>query len=127
MQYLLLIYGNEEAFSKMSKAEQDGILKEYGDYTKSIAQSGHYRGGGEQKGAHPPAAPCAMPARSCGHGDHGSERLGRHWGENRANNRFSHNHVARQGNGVYCQARKAMRALRPRPVIGGTRPGPERA
>jgi hypothetical protein len=47
MQYLLLIYGNEELLSKMSKAEIDGILQEYGEYTKSIAQSGHYRGGNE--------------------------------------------------------------------------------
>jgi hypothetical protein len=47
MQYLLLIYGNEEAFGKMTKGEQDGVLKEYGDFTKSIAQSGHYRGGNE--------------------------------------------------------------------------------
>jgi len=47
MQYLLLIYGNEEIFGKMSKAEVDGILQEYGEYTKSIAQSGHYRGGNE--------------------------------------------------------------------------------
>jgi hypothetical protein len=47
MQYLLLIYGNEESFGKMSKEEQGGILKEYGDFTKNIAQSGHYRGGNE--------------------------------------------------------------------------------
>jgi hypothetical protein len=47
MQYLLLIYGNEEAVGKMSKAEVDGILQEYGEFTKSIAQSGHYRGGNE--------------------------------------------------------------------------------
>ena len=47
MQYLLLIYGNEESFGKMSKAEQDGVLQEYGEFTKSIAQSGHYRGGNE--------------------------------------------------------------------------------
>jgi hypothetical protein len=47
MQYLLLIYGNEESFGKMTKAEQEGVLKEYGDFTKSIAQSGHYRGGNE--------------------------------------------------------------------------------
>jgi hypothetical protein len=47
MQYLLLIYGNEEAVGKMSKAELDGILQEYGEFTKSIAQSGHYRGGNE--------------------------------------------------------------------------------
>ena len=47
MQYLLLIYGNEESFGKLSKAEQDGVLQEYGEFTKSIAQSGHYRGGNE--------------------------------------------------------------------------------
>ena len=47
MQYLLLIYGNEESFGKMSKAEQDGVLQEYGAFTKGIAQSGHYRGGNE--------------------------------------------------------------------------------
>jgi hypothetical protein len=47
MQYLLLIYGNEESFGNMSKAEQDGVLQEYGAFTKGIAQSGHYRGGNE--------------------------------------------------------------------------------
>jgi hypothetical protein len=47
MQYLLLIYGNEEHFGKLTEAEQNGVLKEYGDFTKSIAQSGHYRGGNE--------------------------------------------------------------------------------
>ena len=47
MQYLLMIYGNEEAFGKISKVEKEGILKEYGEFTKSIAQSGHYRGGNE--------------------------------------------------------------------------------
>src|SRR5882724_11223046 len=47
MQYLLLIYGNDESFGKMSKAEQDGILQEYMEFSKNIAQSGHYRGGNE--------------------------------------------------------------------------------
>ena len=47
MQYLLLIYGNEEHFGKLTEAEQNGVLREYGDFTKSIAQSGHYRGGNE--------------------------------------------------------------------------------
>jgi len=47
MQYLLLIYGNEEYFGKLTDAEQNGLLKEYGEFTKSIAQSGHYRGGNE--------------------------------------------------------------------------------
>ena len=47
MQYLLLIYGNEEYFGKLTDAEQNGVLTEYGEFTKSIAQSGHYRGGNE--------------------------------------------------------------------------------
>ena len=47
MQYLLLIYGNENHFNKMSQAEQQKILQEYGDLSKSIAKSGHLRGGNE--------------------------------------------------------------------------------
>jgi len=47
MQYLLLIYGNEKQFDKMSPAEQNKILQEYGDFSKSIAGSGHMRGGNE--------------------------------------------------------------------------------
>ncbi len=47
MQYLLLIYGNEEYFGKLTKAEQEGISREYGEFTNSIAQSGHLRGGNE--------------------------------------------------------------------------------
>ncbi|MBZ5719497.1 MAG: YciI family protein [Acidobacteriia bacterium] len=47
MQYLLLIYGNETHWSKLSKAEQEKISQEYGAYTKNIAESGHLRGGNE--------------------------------------------------------------------------------
>jgi hypothetical protein len=47
MQYLLLIYGNENHFGKMSPAEQEKILHEYMAFSKSIAGSGHYRGGNE--------------------------------------------------------------------------------
>jgi hypothetical protein len=47
MQYLLLIYGNEAHFGKLSKAEQEKIHEEYGAYTKSIGDSGHLRGGNE--------------------------------------------------------------------------------
>jgi hypothetical protein len=47
MQYLLLIYGSEAHFGKLSKAEQGKIEEEYGTYTKSIADSGHFRGGNE--------------------------------------------------------------------------------
>lgn len=47
MQYLLLIYGNENQFNKMSPGEQGKVLEEYMDFTKSIAASGQYRGGNE--------------------------------------------------------------------------------
>ena len=47
MQYLLLIYGNESQFDKMSPTEQNKILQEYGEFSNSIAGSGHLRGGNE--------------------------------------------------------------------------------
>jgi hypothetical protein len=47
MQYLLLIYGNESQFDKMSSAEQKKIDQEYMEFSKSIAGSGHMRGGNE--------------------------------------------------------------------------------
>jgi hypothetical protein len=47
MQYLLLIYGNEDYFGKLSAAEQGKVLQEYTAFTKSIAGSGHLRGGNE--------------------------------------------------------------------------------
>lgn len=47
MQYLLLIYGSENRWETMSQAEHDAVLQEYMDYSQSIAQSGHMRGGNE--------------------------------------------------------------------------------
>jgi hypothetical protein len=47
MQYLLLIYGNEEYFGKLTDSEQQDVTREYDEFTKSIAQSGHLRGGNE--------------------------------------------------------------------------------
>jgi hypothetical protein len=47
MQYLLLIYGNEAQWDKKNESDRSAILKEYMEFTKSIAQSGHYRGGNE--------------------------------------------------------------------------------
>ena len=44
MQYLLLIYGNEKQFDKMSPAEQKKILQEYGDFSKSIARQWPHAG-----------------------------------------------------------------------------------
>jgi len=49
MQYLLLIYGNEPQWDKFSETERQAISNEYTEFTKSIAQSGHLRGGNELK------------------------------------------------------------------------------
>ena len=45
MQYLLLIYDNEAQWSKMTQADQAAMYKEYGEFTQSIAQSGHHKAG----------------------------------------------------------------------------------
>ena len=47
MQYLLLIYGEEARWNEIEQKERDAVLQEYMDFTKSIAQSGNYRGGNE--------------------------------------------------------------------------------
>jgi hypothetical protein len=47
MQYLLLIYDKESEFGKLSEADQNAMLKEYQEFSKSIHQSGHYRAGGQ--------------------------------------------------------------------------------
>ncbi len=45
MQYLLLIYENEQNFSQMKPDDMQAMAGEYGTFTQSIAQSGHYKGG----------------------------------------------------------------------------------
>ena len=46
MQYLLLIYSNEQNVRNgMTEDEAAKMSKEYGTYTESIAKSGHYKGG----------------------------------------------------------------------------------
>ena len=47
MQYLLLIYSDESSWGDLPETEQGKLLEEYGAFTQSIAQSGHYRGGNE--------------------------------------------------------------------------------
>jgi hypothetical protein len=47
MQYLLLIYGNESRWDKHDEAERGKILQEFGEFTNSIAKTGHLRGGNE--------------------------------------------------------------------------------
>ncbi|MCI0402277.1 MAG: YciI family protein [Acidobacteria bacterium] len=47
MQYLLLIYGEESKGTKLPGSEREKVLGEFGEFTRSIAQSGHLRAGNE--------------------------------------------------------------------------------
>lgn len=47
MKYLLLIYGEEGRWAKISEKERDAITQEFMQFTKDIAGSGHYIGGNE--------------------------------------------------------------------------------
>jgi hypothetical protein len=45
MQYLLLIYRNEAEQAKMDAAGRKKMLEDYGAFTQSIIQSGHFKAG----------------------------------------------------------------------------------
>lgn len=45
MQYLLLIYRNEAELMKMTPTDRQKMSAEYGAYTQSIVQSGHFKAG----------------------------------------------------------------------------------
>src|ERR1700730_18515775 len=45
MQYLLMIYRNEAELSKMGPADRQKMTAEYGAFTQSIIQSGHFKAG----------------------------------------------------------------------------------
>jgi hypothetical protein len=45
MQYLLLIYTNENQWHKMPEAEQGKVFADYMDFSKNLAASGRHRGG----------------------------------------------------------------------------------
>lgn len=45
MQYLLLIYDNEQRRATISNGEREQMSADYMAFTQSIAQSGHYKGG----------------------------------------------------------------------------------
>ncbi|MDQ3035331.1 MAG: YciI family protein [Myxococcota bacterium] len=45
MQYMLLIYEPESAFSSLSDDERNAMLGEYFAFTNAIRESGHYRAG----------------------------------------------------------------------------------
>jgi hypothetical protein len=45
MQYLLMIYRNEAEIGKMDAAARQKLTAEYGAFTQSIIQSGHFKAG----------------------------------------------------------------------------------
>jgi len=45
MQYLLLIYRSEAEISRMEAAERQKMTADYGAFTQSIVQSGHFKAG----------------------------------------------------------------------------------
>ena len=45
MQYLLLIYRNDAEYAKMDPAARKDLTGEYGTFTQSIIQSGHFKAG----------------------------------------------------------------------------------
>ena len=49
MQYLLMIYRSEAELSKMDPAARQKITAEYGAFTQSIIQSGHFQAGDGQQ------------------------------------------------------------------------------
>ena len=45
MQYLLMIYQNEAELGKLDAAARKNVTAEYGVFTQSIIQSGHFKAG----------------------------------------------------------------------------------
>src|SRR5438270_9389078 len=45
MQYLLMIYRNDAEYGKLDAAARQAMSAEYGTYTQSIVQSGHFKAG----------------------------------------------------------------------------------
>ncbi len=59
MQYLLLIYRNEAELGTMDAVARKNMTAEYGAFTQTIVQSGHFKAGdGLQR--HRPRPPCAF-------------------------------------------------------------------
>ena len=45
MQYLLLIYRSDAEYGRMNADDRKAVTAEYGAYTQSIIQSGHFKAG----------------------------------------------------------------------------------
>jgi hypothetical protein len=47
MQYMMLIYGDQKQFTKMTEGEVAKMMQDYGEFTQSIVKSGHFRAGSQ--------------------------------------------------------------------------------
>ena len=47
MQYVLMIYDNEETFAAMSEGRRGQLMQAYGEFTQDIVKSGHFRAGAQ--------------------------------------------------------------------------------
>ena len=63
MQYLLMIYRNEAELGKMGAAERKQMMADYGAFTQSIVQSGHFKAG---DGLQPTTTATTVRSRSSG-------------------------------------------------------------
>jgi hypothetical protein len=52
VQYLCLIYEDEQQWQKLPRAESEKIMDEFSAYTESIRKSGHYAGGNALQPTH---------------------------------------------------------------------------
>src|ERR1700739_2626402 len=60
MQYLLMIYRNEAELGKLSQADRKQMMADYGAFTQSIIQSGHFKAG---DGLQPPSTATTVRVR----------------------------------------------------------------
>src|SRR5271155_1309900 len=51
VQYLLMIYRNEQEAAAMAPAESNAMTQEYAEFTKSIVQAGQFKAGDRLKSA----------------------------------------------------------------------------
>jgi len=49
MQYMLLIYQNDEEYEKLTDTERASIPAQYGQFYRSVREGGHLKGGNELK------------------------------------------------------------------------------
>ena len=88
MQYMLLIYRNEQEFAKVKDAEKQAVYQAYGAFTQGIIKSGHYVGGNPlQPGNHGRSRRCPTIDPSGGGVSEGLSRGGR--GQRRSGSRLS--------------------------------------